>query len=216
MNQLVSSIPKDVLLRTLYVECQQSIATPTAQEVNVERSSVHRNEGRVRAECKTLSGESCTFGPGQDDLSGETMSKLPRDRMLSGESTSDRLRDKILSGEWRNIISKSGDDNAESISSSDDLQSQPWENGPETTSNSDVSEIAIHFLLVEWKQRGLDREMHQDPDRDRYTSDEEGPVIDNAAHELELIAVSKRPTRLLPHATDHLTKVIWKNTATRS
>ena len=41
--------------------------------------------------------------------------------------------------------------------------------------------------------------MHQDPDRDRYTSDEEDTVIDNAADELELTAVSKLPTRLLPH-----------------
>ena len=64
-----------------------------------------------------------------------------------------------------------------------------------------MSEIAIHSLLVDWKQRGLDRETHQDPDRDRYTSDEEGTVVDNAADELELIAVSKRPTRLLPHGT---------------
>ena len=43
--------------------------------------------------------------------------------------------------------------------------------------------------------------MHQDPDRDRYTSDEEGTVVDNAANELELMAVSKRPTRLLSHGT---------------
>ena len=43
--------------------------------------------------------------------------------------------------------------------------------------------------------------MHQDPDRDRYNSDEDGTVIDNAADELELIAVWKRPTRLHPHAT---------------
>ena len=87
----------------------------------------------------------------------------------------------------------------ESIGSSDDSRTQSWENTTETTSNSDFSEIAIHFLLVEWKQRGLNREIHQDPDRDRYTSDEEGTVVDNAADELELIAVSKRPTRLLPH-----------------
>ena len=106
-----------------------------------------------------------------------------------------------MSGESRNIINKSEDDDAESIGSSDDSQSQPWENGSETTSNSDVSEIAIHSLLVEWKQRWLNRENHQDPDRDRYTSDEEGIVTNNAAYELELIAVSKRPTRLLPHAT---------------
>ena len=151
-----------------------------------------------------MSGESCTFGPGQDGLSGETMSKRPRDRMLSGESISERLRDRVLSGEPRNIMKKAKDDDAESIGSSEDSQSQlsqPWENGSETTSNSDVSEIAIHSLLVEWKQRGLDREMHQDADRDRYTSDEEGTVFDKAADELELIAVSKRPTRLLAHAT---------------
>ena len=43
--------------------------------------------------------------------------------------------------------------------------------------------------------------MHQDPDRDRYTSDEENTVVDNAADELELLAVAKHPTRLLPHAT---------------
>ena len=43
--------------------------------------------------------------------------------------------------------------------------------------------------------------MHQDPDRDRYTSIVEGTEVDNAAVELELKAVSKRPTRLLPHAT---------------
>ena len=55
----------------------------------------------------------------------------------------------------------------------------------ETTSNSDVSEIAIRSFLEDWKQRGLDREMHQDPGRDRYTSDEEGTVADNAADELD-------------------------------
>ena len=71
----------------------------------------------------------------------------------------------------------------------------------ETTSNSDVSEVAIHSLLVEWKQRGLDKEMHQDSDKDRYISDEESTVVDNAEDELELIALSKRPTKLLPHDT---------------
>ena len=111
--------------------------------------------------------------------------------MLSGEPTSERQTDR----------NKSEDDDAESISSSDDSQSQPWENVSETTSIIDVSEIAIHSLLVDWKQRGLKREMHQDPNRDRYTSEEEGRVVDNAADELELIAVSKRPIRLLPHAT---------------
>ena len=56
-------------------------------------------------------------------------------------------------------------------------------------------------MLVEWKQCGMDREKHQEPDRDRYTSDRECSVINDATDELELIAVSKRQTRLLPHAT---------------
>ena len=106
-----------------------------------------------------------------------------------------------MSGESRNFKKKSDGGDADSISSSDGPQSQSWKNVSETTSNSDVSELAILSLLVEWKQRGLDREIHQDPDRDRYTSDEEGTVVDNAADEYELIAVSKRPTRLLPHVT---------------
>ena len=67
----------------------------------------------------------------------------------------------------------------------------------EFTSISDELEITIHSLLVEWKQRGLDRERHHDPDRDRYKSDEQGTVAD----ELEFIAVSKLSTILLPHAT---------------
>ena len=71
----------------------------------------------------------------------------------------------------------------------------------ETIFNLDMSEIAIHSSLLDWKQRGLDREMHQDPDRDRYNSDEECTVVDQAAEELELTAVSRRPNGLFPHAT---------------
>ena len=43
--------------------------------------------------------------------------------------------------------------------------------------------------------------MHQDTDRDRYTSDEETTVVDHAADELELKGALKRPTRLNPYAT---------------
>ena len=41
-----------------------------------------------------------------------------------------------------------------------------WGNVSETISKSDASETAIQSLLVECKQRALDREMHQDPDRE--------------------------------------------------
>ena len=49
--------------------------------------------------------------------------------------------------------------------------------------------------------------MHQNPDRDRYTSDEEGTIVNKDADELKLIALSKRPTRLLPRATVNRTKL---------
>ena len=147
------------------------------------------------------SEESDTFEPVQDDLSGERLTRPPRGNILSGESGSKRPMDRVLSGESRNISNNLEYDVGESVDSSVDSGPQSWDNTSETTSNSDMSEIAIHSLLVDWKQRGLDRETHQDPDRDRYTSDEEGTVVDNAADELELIAVSKRPTRLLPHGT---------------
>ena len=83
VNQLVSSIPKDVRLRRSYVECQQSTATKTSQEINVElRFCVTRRvqftdtkeEYEPSSDCSSgeeaLSGESCTFEPGLDELSG--------------------------------------------------------------------------------------------------------------------------------------------------
>ena len=198
VNQLVTSMPKDVLLKTSFIERGRPTPIQVTEEVRVKSKSsfsgkVHftdvKEEFDPRSDCsswdETMSGESDTSRLVQDLLSGESDSKRPMDRVLSGES--------------RKITDRLEHDDAESFGSSDDSRPQCWDNTSETTSNSDVSEIAIHSLLVDWKQRGLDREMHQDPDRDRYTSDEEGTVVDNAADELELIAVSKRPTRLLPH-----------------
>ena len=75
------------------------------------------------------------------------------------------------------------------------------ENISEKNFSSDISELAIQSLLVEWKERGLDRKVHQDPDRDIYTSDEEGTIVCHVVNELELTALSKRPTRLFPHTT---------------
>ena len=226
VNQLVSSMPKEILLRTSFNGYGTLNQTQGTEEVRIKSKSsfarrVHftdaREEYEPSSDCssgdETMSGESDsfepikdylsddTFEPVQDDLSGERLTKPPRDRILSGESGSKRPMDRVLSGESRNISDNLEYDVGEPVSSSVDSRSQSWDNTSETTSNSDMSEIAIHSLLVDWKQRGLDREIHQDPDRDRYTSDEEGTLVDNAADELELIAVSKRPTRLLPHGT---------------
>ena len=149
VNQLVSSMPKEFLLRTSFTENGTLNQAQATEEVRVKSRSSFTTKVRftdARDEYEpssdfstgdeTMSGESDTFEPVQDDLSGERLFRQLRDR-----------------------------------------------------------------ILVDWKQRGLDREMHQNPDKDRYTSDEEGTVVDNAADELELMAVSKRPTRLLPHGT---------------
>ena len=66
-----------------------------------------------------------------------------------------------------------------------------------SSSGSELSELAIHALLVETRARNLDREVYRDPDSDRYLIPGER-VFDNAADDLETIAVSKRSLSLLP------------------
>ena len=60
-----------------------------------------------------------------------------------------------------------------------------------------MSELAIHTLLVETRARDLDREVYQGPDSDHYLIPSER-VFENAADDLETIAVSKRSISLLP------------------
>ena len=66
-----------------------------------------------------------------------------------------------------------------------------------SSSGSDMSELAIHTLLVETRARDLDREVYQDPASDRYLIPGERVFV-NAADDLETINVSKRSIRLLP------------------
>ena len=60
-----------------------------------------------------------------------------------------------------------------------------------SSSGPELSELAIHTLIVETRARDLDREVYQDPDSDCYLIPRER-VFDNAADDLETIAVSKR------------------------
>ena len=173
LKQLVNSTPKDVLLRTSFTEHGTSTPVQVTEDVMVKsKSSFARKVQLTNAREENEPSLDCSSE--DETMSGETMLGQPKDRMLSGKPDSKRPRDRILSGESRNITDRLQHNDVESISSSDNSRPQSWENTSETTSNSDVSEIAIRSLLVERKQRGLDREMHQDPDRDRYTSDEEG------------------------------------------
>ena len=66
-----------------------------------------------------------------------------------------------------------------------------------SSSGLELSEIAIHTLLVENRARNLDMEVYQDPDSDRYLTPGER-VFDNAVDDLETIALSKRSISLLP------------------
>ena len=62
-----------------------------------------------------------------------------------------------------------------------------------SSSGSELSELAIHALLVETRARDLDGEVYQDPDSDRYLIPSERVLAD-----LETIAASKRSISLLP------------------
>ena len=108
------------------------------------------------------------------------------------------LEDKILSGEFKgmgrahkfdpeeetcSLTDSSVDDNSRSSeidTYSDRNSSTGWE----------LSELAIHPLLLETRARDLDRELNQDPDSDRYLLRSK-TVFDNAADDLETKPVSK-------------------------
>ena len=99
VNQLVTSMPKDVLLRTSFPERGKSIPGQITEEVKVKSKSSFarkanftdaKTEYEPGSDCfsgdETMSGESDIFRPVQDDLSGARLMRPPRDRILSGES----------------------------------------------------------------------------------------------------------------------------------
>ena len=149
----------------------------------------------------------------QDCLSGETNGEKNRRVVMSGESEIDEkvpdkkqdLGNKVLSGEVRWMRRRYGPDlkeGADSITDSsmnDSSRSSSMDtySDKNSSSGSEQSELAIHTLLVETRARDLDREVYQDPDSDRYLIPSER-LFDNAADDLETIAVSKRSMSLLP------------------
>ena len=115
------------------------------------------------------------------------------------------LGNKVLSGEFRWMRRRHGPhlkEGADSITDSsigDSFRNSSIYTCSDmnSSSGSELSELAIHTLLVETRARDLDREVYQDPDSDRYLIPSE-KVFDNAAYDLETIAVSKRSISLLP------------------
>ena len=129
---------------------------------------------------------------------------------MSGESDVDEkvpdekqdLENRVLSGDFRWMRRRHRTDLEEGTCSIADssMDDNSWNSGIDvysdmnSSSGSELSEIVIHALLV---TRNLDREVYQDPDSDRYLTPGER-VFDNAADDLETIAVSKRSISLLP------------------
>ena len=148
-----------------------------------------------------MSGEKDVYGirqvnqqdPGQESLSGES----GVEEHVQGEKQD--LEDRILSGEfmWMSRAHKTDpeEETCPMADSSNDDNSRS--SGIDTYSyrssstGSELSELAIHTLLVETRTRDLDREVYQDPDSDCYLVPKK-IVFDNAADDLETIAVSKR------------------------
>ena len=137
--------------------------------------------------------------PGQESLSGEydVEEKVP--------DKEQDLDDKSLSGEFRWMSRTHRTDPGEETGSIADssLDDKSRNLGIDaysdknSSSGSELSELAIHTLLVETRARDLDREVYQDPGSDRYLIPGER-VFDNAADDMETIAVSKRSISLLP------------------
>ena len=89
VNQLVTSITKDVLLRTSFTECGKPTPVQVTEEVRVKsKSSFTRKvrmqkKSRIRAQIalpgrNNVPGVGDTFRPVQDNLSGERLTRPPR------------------------------------------------------------------------------------------------------------------------------------------
>ena len=146
VNQLVSSMPKEVLLRTSFTEYGTLNQNQTTEEVRIKSKSsftrrVHFTDAKEEYEpspdCssvdETMSGEFDTFEPVKDDSSEESDTFQP----VQDDSSEERLtippRGRVLSGESRNISDNLEYDVGESVDSSVDSRPQSWDNTSETT-----------------------------------------------------------------------------------
>ena len=206
VQQLVSSIPQEILTSTSYGRKEQGSSTrrKTVTFVDQDKEGEKVEQNLLQ---DYLSGET------NDEKSQQVQDQYPGQKSLSGESEIDEkvpdekqdLGDKVLSGEFRWMRRRHRHDleeRADSITTSS-TEDNSRNSGIDTysdrnsSSGSELSELAIHTLLVETRARYLDREVYRDPDSDRYLIPSER-VFDNAAADLETIAVSKRSIRLLP------------------
>ena len=123
--------------------------------------------------------QDCLSGDTNGEKSRRVRDQHPRQRSLSGESeidekVPDKRQDpgnKVLSGEFRWMRRRHGPDleeGADSITDSS-IDDNSRSSGIDTysdrnsSSGSELSELAIHTLLVETRARDLYREVYQDP-----------------------------------------------------
>ena len=206
VQQLVSSIPQEILTSTSYGQKEQgsSKRKKTVTFVDQDKEGEKLEQNLLQ---DYLSGET------DDEKNQRSQDQHPGQENLSGESEIDEkipdekqdLENKVLSGEFRWMQRKHRYDLKEravssTTSSTDDNSGSSrmdTYSDRNSSSGSELSELAIHTLLVETRARDLDREVYQDPDSDRYLIPSER-IFDNAADDLETIAVSKRSISLLP------------------
>ena len=193
VQQLVSSIPHEILTSTSNGRKERGSSTRRKTVTFVDQDKKGKTvEQNLLQDC--LSGET------NDEKSQRAQDQYPVQKSLSGESEIDEkipdkkqdLQNKVLSGEFRWMRRRHRldlDERADSIttSSTDDNSRN---SGMDTysdrnsSSGSELSELAIHTLLVETRARDLGREMYQEPDSDRYLIPSER-VFDNAPDNLE-------------------------------
>ena len=194
-------------------KCAAAVASLTVRE-KVKIMPFRRQHEENERDCRTIVQQLVSSIP-HEVLTTHEKSQRVRDQhpgqgSLPGESDVDEevpdgrqdLENKVLSGEFRWIRRKhrtDPGDGADSVAdSSTDNNSR--NSGIDTysdrnsSSGSELSELAIHTLLVETRARDLDREVYQDPDSDRYLIPGERN-FDNAADDLETIAVCCRKKR---------------------
>ena len=194
VQQLVSSIQHEVLTSTSYRRKGQGNDTQKKKTVTF----VDQDKEGEKFERNLV--QDCLSGETNGEKSRRVQDQHPGQGSLSGESDVDEkvpdekqdLDNKVLFGEFRWMRRKHRTDAGDGADSSTDDNSR--NSGIDTYSDrnscsgSELSELAIHTLLVETRARDLDREVYQDPDSDRYLIPGEG-VFDNAADDLETIAV---------------------------
>ena len=206
VQQVVSSIPQDDLTSTSYKRKEQGNGTQKKTVTFEEQDKVGKEVER-NLEQDYLSGDKNVEesrqvqdrDPGQENLSGE--SDLEENVPVEEHD----LEEKILSGEfrWMSRTHRTDPEEGTCIIADSSIDDNSRNSGIDiysdmnSSSGSELSELAIHTLLVETRAKDLDSEVDQDPDSDRYLIPGER-VFDNAANDPEPIAVSKRSINLLP------------------